>query len=105
VTERYDDSGPASTLPDVVATGDRRASLTAIRDRLAAEADDTTWASHKRECSCVCGMGDGRTLVAIVKELRVVLAELDALPGGERGSAVDDLAARRAARLADAAGS
>ena len=94
-----------SDLPDVIRSGDRRDSLVAGRDRLAAEADDTRWAQHKRECNCVCGMGDGRTLVAVLKELRVVLAELDALPNAERKSTSDELAERRANRLAAAAGS
>ena len=89
-------------LADVIASGDYRASLVAIRDRLADEADDTRWAQHKRECNCVCGLGDGRTLIAVVKELRVVLAVLDALPNAERKSRSDELADRRARRIADA---
>jgi hypothetical protein len=89
----------------VVASEDYRASLVAMRDRLATEADDTRWAQHKRACHCECGLGDGRTLIAVLKELRVVLALLDALPNGERKSRSDDLADRRARRLADAASS
>lgn len=88
----------------VVPTGDQRAALIAIRDRLAAETDDTRWAKHKRECRCTCGIGDGRVLVAIVKELRSVITELETLPGSGRESASDQLAARRAARVANAAG-
>lgn len=81
-----------ANLADVVARGDRRRTLEALRDRLAAEADDVTWEKHKRECRCVCGMGDGRTLVAIVKELRAVEAELDKLPGSGEVSELDRLA-------------
>lgn len=47
---------------------------------------------------------DPRDLTALSKELRAVVSELDTLPGGEEVDTVDDLAARRAARLADAAG-
>lgn len=93
-------------LLDVVSEGDRRASLVAIRDRLADEMDDVTWQKHKAECRCLCGMGDGRTLVNLAKELRTVIAEIDELPGGvERRSKSDELADRRARRLADAANS
>jgi hypothetical protein len=92
------------TIAEVVPDGTRVESLIAIRDRLAFETDDTLWTKHKEECSCVCGMGDGRLLVSIVKELRAVLEELDALSVGVEASKSDDLAARRAARLADAAG-
>jgi len=46
---------------------------------------------------------EGRDLAVISKELRAVTAELEALPSG-RKSTVDDLAAKRAARRAEAAG-
>lgn len=101
---------PASepSIASVAPLNDRRKTLLAIRDRLAAETDDTLWASHKRECQCTCGMGDGRLLVALVKELRAVEAELAALPGGEEVNDLDrladELAPRRAARRTGAAG-
>ncbi|MGW4426420.1 hypothetical protein [Streptosporangium sp. NPDC004631] len=72
----------------VVSEGDRRASLEAIRDKLARELTGAT----------------GRDAAVIAKELRAVLADLDALPGGKEVSKVDELAARRADRRADAAG-
>lgn len=88
------------TLLEITRRGDYRETLVALRDRLAEEADDTRWAQHKRECICVCGMGDGRTLIAVVKELRVQLELLDALPGADRKSRTEEIAARRARRLA-----
>ena len=94
----------SSTIADVVPLGDRLDSLKAIRDRLAEETSDTLWNKHKDECSCVCGMGDGRMLVALVKELRAVITEIESMPVAKESSPSDQLAARRAARLADAAG-
>lgn len=93
-----------SSIADVVPLGDRLESLRAIRDRLAAETSDTLWNKHKEECSCICGMGDGRMLVALVKELRTVIAEIESMPVAKEQSPSDQLAARRAARLADASG-
>lgn len=78
----------AKDLVNAVESGDRREALEAIRDRLAAE---------------MAG-AEGRDAATIAKELRAVMTELDALPGGEV-SKLDDLAARRAARRADAASS
>lgn len=68
---------------------DRRATLSDLRKRL-------TDAFEVAE--------DPRDLATLSKELRAVLAELDSLPGGEEVDDVDDLAARRKARLANAAG-
>jgi hypothetical protein len=45
----------------------------------------------------------GRDVAVISKELRAVTVELETLPS-ERKSTVDDLAAKRAARRAEAAG-
>ncbi|MEV4474660.1 hypothetical protein [Nonomuraea sp. NPDC049504] len=76
-----------SDLLKAIESGDRRASLQAIRDRLANE----------------LRAAEGRDAAAIAKELRATLAELDALPGEEE-DALDQLAARRADRIADAQG-
>lgn len=100
-------------IPTVIATGDRPASLRALRDRLAQELDEGVVAQHRRECSCVCGIADLRAMVALIKELRAVIAELDGLPAAEEGSPLDDIAARvadevgqrRTRRLAVAEGS
>lgn len=80
-------------MANVIPTGNRIASLGAIRDRLAAETDDTRWAKHKAECRCTCGIGDGRVLVALVKELRAVITELDSLPDGRQEEPLDILRA------------
>lgn len=97
-------------ISEVVPTGDLRASLVAIRDRLAEETNDVRWAKHKRECNCQCGMADIRALVALTKRLEETLAAIEALPKAPEGvspveraiSAAakrrDELAARRAAR-------
>ena len=87
------DGNPLST---VVKGGDRRRSLEAIRDRLAELFADA----------------DSRTAPALAQRLIAVIAELDSLPGGREVSKLDrlaagvtdDLAARRAHRVADAAG-
>lgn len=92
------DSSPSS-IARVVPGGDLRASLTAIRDRLAAETDDVKWAKHKRECNCQCGMADIRALVALTKRLEETLAAIDALPKQEtEASAIDNVIAAAAKR-------
>ncbi len=108
-------SSSAKPISEVVPGGGQRASLEAIRDRIALETDDTLWAKHKATCHCECGMGDGRLLVALAKELRAVIAEIEALPGTGGRSALDDIAASvtvldphrrsRTSRRADAQGS
>ena len=74
------------TLPEVVKAGDRRASLEALRDRLA----------YLLETS-------DRDHAAIARQLTIVLREIDELPNPAEESRVDDIAAKRAARLAKAA--
>lgn len=76
-------------IADVVHLGDRRKSLEAIRDRLAAELEDTKWATHKRECACHCGMADIRAMIAAAKQLVDVIRELSGLP--EQADGVSDL--------------
>lgn len=76
-----------SDLPSTVHSGDRRAALEAIRDKLASE--------------LVAAVG--RDAATIAKELRSTISELDGLHGGKEVSRVDELAARRADRRADAA--
>jgi hypothetical protein len=78
-----------TSLPSTVVAGDRRKSLEAIRDKLAGELDEAY----------------GRDAAVLAKELRAVITELDSLPGGKEVSPVDELTARRKARLAEAAGS
>lgn len=78
-------SMPAELVAAVA--GDRRAALEAIRDRLAAELQRAR----------------GTGAAAVARELREVLAELEAIPD-EEVSPVDQLARRRAERRARAAG-
>ncbi|MGW4476845.1 hypothetical protein ACWENQ_44940 [Nonomuraea sp. NPDC004354] len=80
---------PEIPPPDITGAvrGDKRAALEAIRDRLAAE----------------LVRAKGQAAAAVAKELRSTIDAIEALPGGEV-SAVDDLAAKRATRRADAAG-
>lgn len=75
-------------LAAVVQGGDRRKSLEALRDRLAADIDSA----------------DARLVPALAKQLVDVLRDIEGLREPE-GSALDDLAARRVARISDAAGS
>lgn len=76
-------------MGDLTSAKTRREVLEALREKLAD--------------AFVDGL-EPRDLAALSKEFRAVMVELDTLPGGEEVDTVDDLAARRAARLADAAG-
>jgi hypothetical protein len=71
-----------------VQSGDRRVALTALRDHLALQLVE----------------GLPQTVAPIAKQLADVLRELEGL-AEPKGSAVDDLRARRAARVAGASGS
>ena len=75
------------TLPDVVADGDRRASLVALRDHLARTLQDTD-----------------RDHASLARQLREVIREIDELPPLQQESTVDEISNRRAARRAKAAG-
>lgn len=77
-----------ATLDEAAASGDRRQALEALRDYLAATLADTD---------------DVKAVAPIAKQLADVLREIDGLSDSKEGSVVDDLAARRAARRADAA--
>lgn len=75
-------------LNEVIAGGDRRLALEAIRDRLA---DELMTAS-------------GREVASVAKELRETIRELDSLPLPEGVSGVDQLAKKRASRRRKASG-
>lgn len=77
-----------ATVADAVSGGDRRESLEALRDHLAAGLEEAT----------------GRDVASIARELRAVLAELDSLPVDREESHVDQLAEARANRRQNAAG-
>ncbi|WP_329426851.1 hypothetical protein OG339_42285 [Streptosporangium sp. NBC_01495] len=73
-------------LVSAVQDGDQREALVAIRDRLGGE----------------LAAASGKDAAAIARELRATIAEIEGLPGGEE-SKLDELAAAREARRADAA--
>lgn len=75
-------TSPRRTVASTAATGDRKATLEALRDHLAASIDDV----------------DVRYVAPLAKQLADVLRELSELDVGGKGSTLDDLAARRAAR-------
>lgn len=80
-----------SDVATAAASGDRRKTLEAARDRLAKVIDGDD--------------ADARTLAGLIKELRAVVHELDSIPGdGEKADDVDEVAKKRAARIAAAAG-
>lgn len=76
-----------TALPDVVREGDLRLSLTALRDHLAERL-----------------LSAERDAAPLARQLTIVLRELAALPNPAEESKVDEIAARRAARRAKAAG-
>lgn len=78
-----------SSLVEKAAEGDRRATLEALRDRLAGQIDSTD---------------SGRDVAALGRLLADVLSQLDAIPDAAEVSRADEIAARRAARRAGAAG-
>jgi hypothetical protein len=80
---------PPSKLLQAVQSGDRRASLEALRDRLAMS---------------ITRGDDVKSVAPLANQLRAVLAELDELPVQKEASLVDDLASRRTDRLAAAKG-
>ena len=73
-------------LSGLAATGDRRASLEALRDLLARQLETAE-----------------RDVPALARQLREVMAELDALPNPKEKSPVDELTRKRAARRSKAA--
>ena len=79
----------------------RRATLAALRDRLAGILDGTV--GHKCHCECECGVPwDTGKVAAIARELREVVRELDDLPGETGGTDFDRIQAERAERRAQA---
>jgi hypothetical protein len=74
-------------LAAVTAAGDRRASLEALRQKLAAAIDEVPPA---------------RDLAALSRQLTSVMAEIDALAPAVEGNPLDELRNRRAARDAAA---
>ncbi len=74
------------TIADAAATGDRRAVLVAMRDKLAADMDEAQPA----------------VVAQIAGRLSAILVELEELDAPKRVTTLDDLAARRADRLSAA---
>lgn len=77
---------PSERLTKVVAGGDRRKSLELMRDTLAERLE----------------AAEGRDAAPLSKELREVMRELEQIPTGKEVSTSDELAAKRAARIAKA---
>jgi len=79
-------------LVEAAASGDRLAALRALRDRLAEEID---------------GCQSSRDMAALSRQLTDVLGQIDALERAsapaEKGTGLDELNARRAARESGAA--
>jgi hypothetical protein len=76
-------------ITERITRGDRRAALVALSERLEV---------------ALCSAEPGQ-VAAIARELRAVLTELDAMTGGQEVSKLDELTARRQARIANATGS
>lgn len=76
------------SLPEVVAGGDLRASLEAVRDELARRLVDAD-----------------KDAAQLARQLTIVLHELSTLSNPAEESKVDEIAARRAARRSTATGS
>ena len=85
-------------LVSAVESGDRRAALEALRDRLAVEVERV---AEEGFCD-VCKRGSS-SVAAVAKQLRDTLADLAALPAAVEGTPLDDLAARRSRRGANTA--
>lgn len=80
-----------SNIIDAARTGDRRKTLAALRDAVADELDTK---GHRPGCECECGpVADRRQLATLTKELDRIVNELGKLPGGEKVSKLDELAA------------
>jgi hypothetical protein len=95
-----DEAAPASPVKTALASG-RRATLAALRDRLAGILDGTV--GHHRHCECECGVPwDTGKVAAIARELRETVRELDDLPGETGGTEVDHIQAERERRRAEA---
>lgn len=75
------------TMVDVVAEGDRRTALVALRDHLASRL-----------------LVAERDVAPLARQLTEVLRQIDELPAPETESKLDDLAGRRAARRSKATG-
>lgn len=90
-----------TTISDSIASG-RRATLEAIRDRLAGILDGTV--GHRPGCECECAAPwDTGKVAGVAKELREVIRELDDLPNEGGGSEVERIAAEREKRRRQAA--
>ena len=72
-----------TTLTDAVASNDRRTTLLALRDSIAAAIDGTE---------------SGRDIAALSKRLMEVIAEIDALPDPDASDSPLERAQKRAAR-------
>jgi len=73
-------------IAEVAATGDRRKTLEAMRDKLARDMDEAPPA----------------VVAQIAGRLSAILTELDEMPDTEKRSTLDELVARRANRIAAA---